>query len=54
MRLQFKLQQHQTEAVNAVVNVFSGQPFADGVSYRIDPGRSSAPMLLEDAGLRNA
>ena len=54
MKLQFKVQQYQTEAVDAVVDVFSGQPFADGVSYRIDPGKNSAPTLLEDAGLRNA
>ena len=54
MKLQFKVQQFQTEAVDAVVEVFSGQPFADGVSYRVDPGENSAPTLLEDAGLRNA
>ncbi len=54
MKLQFKVQQYQTEAVDAVVDVFSGQPYADGVSYRIDPGKNSAPTLLEDAGLRNA
>ncbi|MBF4570490.1 DEAD/DEAH box helicase family protein [Plantibacter sp. VKM Ac-2880] len=53
MKLQFKLQQYQTEAVNAVVDVFAGQPFADGVRYRVDPGRDIAPTLLDDAGLRN-
>lgn len=37
MKLQFKVQQYQTEAV---VDVFAGQPFADGVKYRIDPGTS--------------
>lgn len=54
MRLQFKVQQYQTEAVDAVVNVFTGQPYADGVKYRIDPGKDAALTLLEDAGLRNA
>lgn len=54
MKLQFKVQQYQTEAVDAVVDVFTGQPFADGVKYRIDPGKETAPALLEDAGLRNA
>jgi len=54
MKLQFKVQQYQTEAVDAVVDVFTGQPYADGVKYRIDPGKDAAPMLLEDAGLRNA
>jgi type III restriction enzyme len=52
MRIQFKVQPYQTAAVNAVVDVFVGQPYADGVKYRIDPGRG--PMLLEDAGLRNS
>ncbi|GAA1799911.1 DEAD/DEAH box helicase family protein [Nostocoides veronense] len=37
-----------------MVEVFSGQPYADGVKYRIDPGKAVAPTLLDDAGLRNA
>lgn len=62
MKLQFKIQQYQTDAVDAVVEVFAGQPKHDGVSYRIDPGRAkpaTAPMLFDpsvssDSGLRNA
>lgn len=54
MKLQFKVQQYQTEAVDAVVDVFPGQPYADGVKYRIDPGKDAAMTLSEDAGLRNA
>jgi type III restriction enzyme len=60
MKLQFKSQPYQTEAVDAVVNCFAGQPKHDGVSYHIDPGRPSAPQpTLElgevaDTGLRNA
>ncbi|WP_298338252.1 DEAD/DEAH box helicase family protein [Ferrimicrobium sp.] len=54
MKLQFKVQQYQTEAVDAVVDVFAGQPFADGVRYRIDRGRVAASTLPEDAGLRNS
>ena len=54
MKLQFKVQQFQSDAVDAVVDVFEGQPFADGVRYRIDPGRDAAALLVEDAGLRNA
>ncbi|TNU73417.1 restriction endonuclease subunit R [Miniimonas arenae] len=54
MKLQFKVQPYQTEAVDAVVDVFTGQPYADGVKYRIDPGKDAALTLLEDAGLRNA
>lgn len=62
MKLQFKVQQYQTEAVDAVVEAFAGQPKHDGISYRIDPGKVNpvaAPGLFEtsstpDAGLRNA
>src|SRR4051812_6744564 len=62
MKLQFKVQPYQTEAVDAVVDVFSGQPRRSGISYRIDPGQikpSAAPALFEnsktpDSGLRNA
>jgi type III restriction enzyme len=62
MKLQFKVQQYQTDAVDAVVEVFTGQPKHDGVSYRIDPGRqkpTAVPTLFEtsttsDSGLRNA
>lgn len=62
MKLQFKVQQYQTDAVDAVVDAFAGQPKHDGVSYRIDPGKvqaAAAPTLFEptatpDSGLRNA
>lgn len=59
---QFKLLPYQTEAVDAVVDVFVGQPRRTGVSYRIDPGKvepDAMPALFEtsttpDSGLRNA
>ncbi|ROZ50637.1 restriction endonuclease subunit R [Rhodococcus sp. WS3] len=62
MKLQFKVQQYQTDAVDSVVEVFSGQPKHDGISYRIDPGMVnpvSNPALFEansgpDSGLKNA
>lgn len=62
MKLQFKVQQYQTEAVDSVVDVFEGQPKHDGISYRIDPGQVAPvpnPTLFEtsetpDSGLRNA
>lgn len=62
MKLQFKVQPYQTDAVDAVVDVFAGQPKQDGVVYRIDPGKakpSASPALFEpsatsDTGLRNA
>lgn len=42
MKLKFKKQEYQTDAVNAVADCFAGQPKVDGVSYRIDPGKASA------------
>jgi type III restriction enzyme len=53
MKIQFKVQQYQTDAVNAVVDCFAGQPYVDGVKYRVDPGRDAAPILYDDSGLRN-
>ena len=61
MKLQFKVQEYQTEAVDSVVECFAGQPKQGGVSYRIDPGKhkpTAAPALFEaystlDSGLRN-
>ena len=40
MKLKFKRQSFQTDAVNAVADCFAGQPKIEGVSYRIDPGHS--------------
>ena len=40
MKLQFKKQVYQTNAVNAVVDCFVGQPNNSGVQYRVDPGRA--------------
>ncbi|MBS9373116.1 type III restriction-modification system endonuclease [Rhodococcus sp. B50] len=57
MKLQFKVQQYQTHAVDSVVEVFTGQPKDNGVSYRIDPGRrrrTGEESLYSDSGLRNA
>ncbi len=51
MKLQFKLQQYQTDAVDAVVDCFAGQPKLDGTSYRIDPGQvSDASQVALDLG----
>lgn len=38
MKFKFKIQDYQTEAVDAVVKVFEGQPFNDKVSYMRDMG----------------
>lgn len=56
MRLQFKVQDYQTKAVESVVDVFAGQPRHDGVSYRLDPGKTrpgQAERLYDENGLSN-
>ena len=52
MKLKFKVQV-TTDAVEAVVNCFSGQPRSDGITYLIDPGRSKQ-ISVEDEGFKNA
>jgi len=39
VKIKFKVHPYQTEAVQAVVDCFRGQPKADPARYRIDPGR---------------
>ena len=38
MKLKFKTQHYQTNAVQSVIDCFAGQPKDEGPSYRIDPG----------------
>ena len=56
MKLKFKKQAYQTNAVEAVVNCFVGQPPINGIKYRVDPGRSKTGEVqtsLDDSGFRN-
>ena len=53
MKLKFKVQPYQTNAVESVVDCFAGQPLAAGVSYRIDPGRNAQTSAF-DEGFKNA
>ncbi|MDO9423399.1 MAG: hypothetical protein Q7T40_04335 [Methylobacter sp.] len=56
MKLKFKKQAYQTNAVEAVANCFAGQPPINGVKYRVDPGRSKTgeqQTSLDDSGFRN-
>ncbi len=46
MRFNFKIQQYQTDAVEAVVNVFNGQRFHDKISYIRDRGNSQKENQL--------
>ena len=47
MEFKFKIQDYQTEAVQAVVDVFKGQPYNNGLSYVRDLGTNYS-MLEED------
>ncbi|MFA4910788.1 MAG: DEAD/DEAH box helicase family protein [Desulfobacteria bacterium] len=42
MKLKFKKQAFQTEAVNAVADCFAGQPKSEGITFRIDPGKTGS------------
>lgn len=56
MKLKFKVQTYQTNAVRAVIDCFAGQPKSEGPSYRIDPGISDKAIDLDvnHEGFRNA
>ncbi|WP_037435319.1 type III restriction-modification system endonuclease [Sinorhizobium fredii] len=53
MKLKFKVQPYQTNAVESVVDSFAGQPLVSGVTYRIDPGRKAQASAFEE-GFKNA
>jgi len=53
MKLKFKVQPYQTQAVTAVVDCFAGQPMSNGITYRIDPGRNAQTSAFEE-GFKNA
>jgi type III restriction enzyme len=54
MKLKFKVQSFQTNAVESVVDCFAGQPLVAGATYRIDPGKESQARLEFETGFRNA
>lgn len=56
MKLKFKVQPYQTDAVQAVIDCFAGQPKSEGAGYRIDPGISDKAIDLDvyHEGFRNA
>ena len=53
MKLKFKVQPYQTQAVTAVLDCFAGQPMSNGITYRIDPGRKAQTSAFEE-GFKNA
>ncbi len=60
MKLKFKVQPYQTNAVESVVDCFAGQVSTSGIKYRVDPGLEKdksgkvQESLLETAGFKNA
>ena len=38
MKFKFKIQQYQTDAVNAIADVFVGQPYRSQNKYTLDKG----------------
>lgn len=53
MKLKFKVQPYQTNAVESVVDCFAGQPNIGGITYRMDPGRKAQVSAFEE-GFKNA
>jgi type III restriction enzyme len=53
MKLKFKVQPYQTNAVESVVDCFAGQPNIGGITYRMDPGRKAQTSAF-DEGFKNA
>ena len=43
LKFNFKIQQYQTDAVDAVVKVFAGQGFHDRIRYIRDLGKRTVP-----------
>ncbi len=52
MKLKFKVQTYQTDAVDSVVDCFAGQMRNDGIRYRIDPGTAAQTSSFEE-GFKN-
>ncbi len=53
LKLRFKQQSYQSDAVRAVVDCFAGQPKGAGLRYALDPGRAPKAALFEDVGFAN-
>ena len=57
MKLKFKHQTFQSDAVRVVIDCFKGQPQGQGIRYRLDPGvqknRERQMKFDEDAAFRN-
>ena len=52
MKFKFKVQSYQSNAVEAVVDCFAGQPIGSGLRYRVDPGKTGQMAAFEE-GFKN-
>ena len=48
MKFKFKIQQYQTDAVEATVNVFAGQPSKTSAQYRRDLGKTKGRIVFDE------
>ena len=48
MKFKFKVQQYQTDAVDAIVKVFNGQPYQSGYDYTVDRGKVEKKVVVRD------
>ena len=46
MKFKFKIQQYQSDAVDAIASVFSGQPYKDKVKYTLDLGEEKVESQI--------
>jgi len=55
MKFKFEIQQYQTDAVKATVNVFAGLPSKGNAQYRRDQGKRNGQITFEEEyiGFRN-
>ena len=53
MKLKFKHQAFQADAVRTVLDCFKGQPPGQGIRYRFDPGVNEQ-LIFEESGFRNS
>ena len=55
MKIRFKHQQYQADAVAAVVDCFEGQPYNSGFKYTVDPGKATGQQTInyDEEGIRN-
>ncbi len=51
MKLKFKQQGFQSDAVKAIVDCFTGQPLGQGLKYTLDPGRVAQPSTAALPGI---